>query len=55
MKKEELPSDPQMQVDGFPDPPMLYPGSDPYAGVGGSYELNMVTGERKPISKVEAP
>ena len=30
------------------------PVPDPYAGVGGTYELNMVTGERKPISKAEA-
>jgi hypothetical protein len=27
---------------------------DPYAGVGGTYELNMVTGECKPTSKAEA-
>jgi hypothetical protein len=54
MTKPKSPPDNEMQPDGFPDPEMRYPESDPYAGIGGSYELNMVTGERKPILKAEA-
>ena len=26
---------------------------DPYAGCGGTYELNLLTGERKPVSQSE--
>ena len=51
-KTAPLPPDDQLPQPVVAEEPTSAP--DPYAGVGGTYELNMVTGERKPIPKIEA-
>jgi hypothetical protein len=33
--------------------PAAAPAADPYAGHGGEYVLDMLTGERKPVTKSE--
>ena len=48
--------EPQPQVEESPVACGLKPVEtlDPYAGCGGTYELNLLTGERKPVIKTEA-
>ena len=47
--------EPQPQVEESPAVCGLKPADtvDPYAGCGGTYELNLLTGERKPAPKTE--
>jgi hypothetical protein len=47
--------EPQPQVEESPAVCGIKPAAtvDPYAGCGGTYELNLLTGERKPAPQTE--